>query len=118
MNPRLKRVFLWAVLIFIASSFPGKDIPDFSLWDFLGADKIVHAFLYGIFTWLLLVFFTHADLSVYSKFFLSVFISTAYGGILELYQHYLLPDRSGDWMDFVADITGSIMALIFFRRYR
>lgn len=117
MNPRLQRVLLWAVLILVASSFPGKNIPDFSLWDFLGVDKIVHAFLYGIFTWLLLIFFTHADNPVSYKFFLSLFIGAAYGGVLELYQHYLLPDRSGDWMDFIADVTGCILALFFFRKF-
>lgn len=117
MSPRLRRVFLWAALILIASSFPGKNIPDISFWNLLGVDKIIHAFLYGILTWLLMIFYMQVDNPVSHKFSLSFIISVAYGGLLELYQHYLLADRSGDWLDFIANVAGCVAALFFFRKF-
>lgn len=49
-------------------------------------------------------------------------IPVLYGGAVELMQKYFFPPRSGDWMDFYADLLGSLtatmLALIFLPRKR
>ena len=46
---------------------------------------------------------------------LAVIISIAYGGLTEIMQEYLIPYRTGDWLDFLADSIGTIVgALVFY----
>ena len=46
---------------------------------------------------------------------LAVVISIAYGGLTELMQEFFVPTRTGDWIDFLADILGTgLGALVFY----
>lgn len=36
----------------------------------------------------------------------------AYGGIIELLQHYVVVTRTGDWADFAANTAGVLVAYI------
>jgi len=51
---------------------------------------------------------------------LAAIISILYGGITELMQEYLVPTRTGDWVDFLADAIGTLLGIsifsIFFRK--
>lgn len=49
-----------------------------------------------------------------SSFFILAGISLAYGGFIEIVQENFTPTRSGDWIDFIADGIGIIIALIIF----
>ena len=50
---------------------------------------------------------------------LAIVISIAYGGLTELMQEYLVPSRTGDWVDFLADGIGTLLgATIFYLFYR
>ena len=50
---------------------------------------------------------------------LAVVISIAYGGITELMQEYLVPTRTGDWVDFAADGIGTLLgAAVFYLFFR
>ncbi|GHT57445.1 hypothetical protein FACS18945_1770 [Bacteroidia bacterium] len=35
-----------------------------------------------------------------------------YGGLLELLQEYFFPPRTGDWLDFLADIAGVLLGVL------
>ena len=46
----------------------------------------------------------------------SVFlIAVAYGGLIELYQGYLLTDRVADWIDFTANVIGALIGVVITR---
>ncbi len=40
-------------------------------------------------------------------------IPVAFGGLIELGQEYLTTFRSGDWLDFAANVTGTALATLF-----
>ena len=45
---------------------------------------------------------------------LAIIISIAYGGLTEIIQENLVPSRTGDWYDFLADSIGTgLGALVF-----
>ena len=45
---------------------------------------------------------------------LAIIISIAYGGLTEMIQEYLVPTRSGDKFDFIADCLGTGLGALFF----
>ncbi|CAN5501920.1 hypothetical protein BH11BAC2_BH11BAC2_02020 [soil metagenome] len=104
----------WALLIFILSSIsaPQIYIPDF--FDLFSPDKVVHFFFYGILVYLLVRGFKKAPLGrlTRNQYSFAVFSSATYGGLIELYQGYFLPDRTGDWVDFLANCIGCVIGWI------
>ena len=45
---------------------------------------------------------------------LAAIISIFYGGLTELMQEFLVPTRTGDWFDFLADIIGTLLGISVF----
>lgn len=85
----------------------------------LGLDKVAHVIMYAIFVFSCL--FGYRDPFINNdrnhkrkSLLLASFISIVYGGMTEIIQEYLVTSRSGDWIDFIADIIGTgIGATIF-----
>ena len=48
---------------------------------------------------------------------LTALISIAYGGLTELIQEFLVPTRTGDWFDFLADALGTLVGLFVFHLF-
>jgi VanZ family protein len=90
----------------------------------MGIDKVAHLIMYATFVFLCLWGYRKQFISngmAYQRkaLLLAVAISIAYGGITELMQEYLIPSRTGDWVDFLADIAGTLVgATIFYLFYR
>lgn len=106
---------IWALIIFGLCAMPGNRIPSFKLLEMLSFDKWVHA---GIFFVLCcLMFFSIAQKSN-SKNSIYLFFALAilYGCSLELGQYYLFSQRSADWQDIIANSTGCVFGLAFYRR--
>lgn len=111
---------LWAVLIFLLCSIPGKDIPGAGWMEVISLDKWVH---FGIFA-ILMIFILHAIRRQYSAeswrfdgrwvWLIAVVI---YGGLTELYQHWMLADRTADVYDFIANTAGAIIGWSIYERY-
>jgi VanZ family protein len=104
---------LWAVVIFVLSSIPGSSYPRAS---FPGADKIAHFFLYATMGALcaraLLLRRTAAATATPLRTRLlvlagAVALATFYGVSDELHQ-LLVPGRSADWRDALADAVGAL----------
>lgn len=100
---------------------PGKAIPKISWLELLSFDKLVHASIFFIEQVLLL----HALHSLNPTGFfyknkktVSAFFCIAYGGSLELMQYYIFSQRSGDVLDFVANSTGVVAALLLFEKIK
>lgn len=106
----------WIILILFLCTMPGSAIPKVSFLDKLHADKIVHFFLFGGTVILLAYgyFKQKGHLSVPGLFSIA-FVVTLYGLAIEFIQKYLVPNRSFELMDVLADGAGALMGALIFR---
>lgn len=102
---------LWALLIFLSSSIPGRAFPHVSIPHL---DKVVHFVYYFVFAILLaraLRFQSHfVDLAKFSLI-LSFLLSIAYGVTDEVHQLFVA-ERSSDPNDLFADTMGALAAVV------
>jgi VanZ family protein len=113
-----KAPLIWAILILAFSSIPNSELPDFSLWRILSGDKLIHVFLYGILSFLLLGSSVKQYIYRrirYNAMLFSFTASTCFGILVEVYQEFILTDRFGDWADALANAVGALFGLILFR---
>jgi hypothetical protein len=110
-----KFAILWALIIFGLCSTPGRFIPTTSWLELLSFDKWVHASIFFI----LVILFVLA-ITIHKQnpklVYLAILSSIAYGGLLEIMQAKVFSERSGDWLDFIANSFGCLMALIFYKK--
>lgn len=78
------------------------------------ADKIVHFLMYFGIT--LVFLFEHyiETLKMDKNDYVMNFYPLILGGLIEIIQSMLTNSRSGDWYDFIADISGILVANVFF----
>lgn len=102
----------WTILILVACTWPGKDIPAAPV---VGFDKLVHSGLFTVWTILWTLAYPHKSRAI-------VLAGMAYGLGLEFYQQLLPFDRTFDWWDAVADAVGVLIgfgiASLLLNRYR
>ena len=109
---------LCGIAILILTGLPGSLLP--SVKPVIGLDKVVHILMYATFAFLCLWGYRKQFIdngTGYRKraIWLAVIISIAYGGLTEIIQETLVPGRTGDWFDFLADGIGTgIGALVFY----
>jgi VanZ family protein len=98
-------------LMFSLSSIPGDTFPDANI---KLADKIIHTLIY-FFLFLTLVYSlkNQSTITLFRKYFLlfALLFTAAYGAFDENYQR-LIPFRSCDLYDWVADISGGFIGLL------
>lgn len=102
----------WALLILVLSSItpPSFKIPD--LFDLFAPDKVAHFGFYAVLVILFLRGFTNmpADtLCFRHAALLSVGTGIVYGGLIELYQGFILSNRVADHVDFLANCIGAFL---------
>lgn len=87
-------------------------------------DKVAHMLMYAAFAFLCIWGYRRQFVengAAYRKkaILLALLVSIAYGGLTELMQEFLVPTRTGDWFDFLADSIGTgIGMLIFYLFFR
>ncbi len=105
----------WMGLIFYLSAQPNLSIPG----KFWGRDKVMHALFFGV----LAVFITLAMLedkrttAPWKILIAAVGVVAVYGLIDEIHQSSV-PGRHMSWADWVADVTGGIVATLLILRLR
>lgn len=52
-----------------------------------------------------------------NQFSIPLFGGAIYGGLIELYQGYILTNRIADWVDFLANCIGAFIGWVIMRRY-
>jgi len=110
----LLAAIIWTITIFVLCCTPGRFIPTTNWLELLSFDKFVHASIFFTLTCLWLIFgFKTNKLSVSSMIFI---ILVAYGGLLEVMQATIFSQRSGDWLDFIANTFGCLIGLWFFSK--
>lgn len=117
--PRWVPAFIWAGIIFVLISIPGKDIPAADWMQWVSIDKWVHA---GVFAVLMILVFHGYEQYDFARprYYVSVILlllTVFYGGITELYQHFFLADRYADVYDFTANAIGAIIGMLIYQRY-
>ncbi len=107
----------WSILILLLVGLPGDVFPEIkSFWDWLSPDKVVHLFIFGTLSFLILYGFKN-DLSGDEKnkyFSIAVIVTSLYGILTEVLQFYVFVGRSGNVFDALADIIGAIFGVILF----
>ncbi len=108
---------LCGIVILILTGLPGSVFPHVK--PVVGLDKVVHFLMYAGFAfaciWGYRKQFVSNGLSYKKKaLLLTLVISITYGGLTELMQEYFVPFRTGDWIDFLADCTGTLIGVLIF----
>jgi VanZ family protein len=98
------------VILFIATSYPSSNIPTFGV-----GDKVEHMsafFILGVLLNLTLIFQNkYPKLKVKNSLY-TILIGSGYGIFDELHQLFI-PGRSCDILDFSADFSGLVLAVVF-----
>jgi hypothetical protein len=94
---------LWAVVVFGLHAMSSKSFPKITFWEYIGPDKLVHAFM----------FFVSTAIAIQSGWrrASAAIVWIAAGIFLEFYQFYFTIDRTFDWLDIVADFFGVFIAV-------
>jgi VanZ family protein len=98
-------VGLWAGVILVVSVIPGQDLPSLSIWE---PDKVMHALVYGVLTYLLFVAISYKSTKNNLLIF-AITLCILYGFIIELIQK-VLPTRTFDMYDMLANTIGCLLA--------
>jgi glycopeptide antibiotics resistance protein len=98
---------LWALCILVLCLIPGRSLPDWSWFDLLSLDKLVHAGMFGTLTVLIAGAFVQRQAT--GRFLLmAVGISAAYGVGTEFMQGLEALGRRTDLNDMIANSVGAI----------
>ena len=111
----------WAILIFVLSSVSPGSLHLPSFWDLFSLDKASHAAFYAILAFLLGIGFqkqTALKFALLHAAGSAIVFAIIYGGLIELYQGYILTDRTGDWFDFIANTIGSYVGMRIFLKWK
>lgn len=114
MKQRRIALYSWTIVICLLTLLPGNCFPQIrTFWDWLQWDKLVHLFMFGIFSILFLRVLTFSNASI-GKYISAFAAGGAFGGVIELLQFHLIRGRSGNYFDFYADLAGCLLCLIFY----
>lgn len=103
---------LWLAIICYALFIPAGELPVKPFLIIPNFDKIVHFTLFFIFNLLLLRPFKQLKTRYY---LVAAAISISVSGILEFSQHFISTSRQSDIFDFIANSTGVLISLLFYR---
>ena len=108
------------IIILVLTGIPGSCLPHVK--PIVGLDKVVHLLMYAVFAFLCLWGYRKQFISngqAYQKkaLLLALVISIFYGGLTEILQEYLVPGRTGDWIDFLADGIGTLLGVFVFQHF-
>jgi VanZ family protein len=107
-------VTIWMLIILVISGYPGNYVPKVPIWQF---DKLVHSGVYSVLSICLIIAFYKQYNKENNRFkasILIIFIGIFYGGFMEILQHYIFINRSGNWYDFIANTVGTILGIIIY----
>jgi hypothetical protein len=107
---------LWTLIIFVLCCTPGQYIPTTNWLELLSFDKFVHASIFFILTCLWLISFLKINKLSNLSIILILLFCVLYGGLLEIMQATVFSNRSGDWLDFIANSFGCLMGFWFFTK--
>ncbi len=106
---------LWTIVIVVLCCIPGQAIPDASFLDIPHFDKIVHFGLYFVLAIITVKGFAVQNclqqLRAYPYIY-TLLYAFILGTVIEFLQHNLIPFRSGDGWDMLANILGCLAGIV------
>ncbi len=96
------------------SSYPGNKIPQAP---FFGFDKVIHIGMYFVLSITIIFGFSFPQKVKKVTFKLAsnvVLFGIFFGGVMEICQHYIFINRSGNWYDFFANSIGAILGVLIY----
>jgi len=113
---RSKQIFravqwIWAALVFVVHVAP-IDSERARRFDFPFADKWIHGILFFVLAGISLLA-RDSKRSVRNSLLSIILACAVYGALLEWIQYSFTDERSGDLMDWLADLTGLLAGLLF-----
>ncbi len=102
----------WSLIILLLTGLPGDVFPEIkTFWDWLSPDKVVHLFIFGVLSFLILYGYRHkyTEDNRNKLIFTAVTITILYGILTELLQRYVFIGRSGNVFDALADAIGAFL---------
>jgi len=106
---------LWAFFVLGLCSFPGNKIPNFDLLNKISFDKIVHLFMFGIQSALLVYAFQEAPQK--PTVILIILDVAFFGVLLECMQTNFFINRFGEWVDILANSLGAALGAMVYLKY-
>jgi hypothetical protein len=109
---------VWFILSTTAFCLPGQALPTEDWFAVIQLDKWIHVGLFTvmIFLWCVPLFHrSHINLSLTKLFLLIAIAFFGYGIVMELIQHFFIPNRAFDFGDIAADALGCLLGLFFVR---
>lgn len=107
-----KYAYLWAIIATFLCGTNGHNIPQFSITNLLGIDKLAHMLLFGTETFLIAIA-TKKHYAYKSNFQIilpAFLIGTMFGIIIEILQATVFTNRSFDYLDMLANTIGCALA--------
>lgn len=105
---------VWLALICYGLFIPANELPTKPFINIPHFDKMVHAILF--FTLCLLLFRPFKKLNL--KYYLfAPATAIFFGAVLESSQRFLSHSRSSDFYDFLANLTGILISIVFYRGF-
>jgi len=104
-------LFCWMLVILILISFP---MPEYEGTKITLYDKLVHAFLFGVFSYLIiysLIPFRGKNFKLSLIMLISFSVSTIYAGFSE-YLQIFVPGRTVSEYDFLGGLAGILISLV------
>lgn len=98
------------ILLFIGTSIPAQSVPSLGI----GGDKVVHFFAYlilSVLLYLTFIFQEKLNFAQRNAILLTLAIAICYGVLDELHQ-MLVPGRSAELLDWIADSIGSVCGVL------
>lgn len=105
---------LYSIFISVLFFIPSTGFPTVKVQ---GLDKMVHGGIHFvlIFLWML-YFYVKNDFQFSTKWVLLLFLSLmVFGIIVEILQYLLTDSRGADILDIAANVTGSLLGILFFK---
>ncbi len=111
------------IAVMVVVCLPESDLPKSNEWDWLditNLDKVVHAFMFAVMTFLFLLPVTQSSLYKQQKRHNLIRISLSaciWGLATEYIQKFYIPSRSFEILDWAADSTGILLAYLYTRKF-
>ena len=111
MNKYFVASIFWAGLILILTLTPGTSIPDYKIFTY---DKLGHLVIFLVLAYLF-VSGLHQNNPESSKksILIGMILTIIYGALIEYAQDHI-PHRSMDWVDMIANCSGSFLGISLF----
>ncbi len=103
----------WGFVILILTLVPPQALPKVPQWNLLSFDSLAHAFVFMVWSFLLLFGSARASFRRFNTW--GTFLAAvSYGAIIELLQGLMRLGRHPDWKDIVCNTVGAVLGIVLF----